>query len=208
MRKRELGPAACDHGQVVEPGDLRAGDADRERAVDLLRRHHAAGRLDDDELEERMGGAYAARTYGALTALVEDLPELPAGVIAPIVPRRVPARGWGLRSFHQEHELPTTPEATWRDVIGLILPAMERAGYAVVGRRSHEELVLERSEPPAWTILCALLLFPFGLLALLHRRREQVHIEVEPRRGGGTLVVVHGRARRGIRRTFAELSAA
>ena len=34
---------------------LRASDADRERAVAELRRHHLDGRLDAEEAEDRMG---------------------------------------------------------------------------------------------------------------------------------------------------------
>jgi len=55
-------------------GPIRVGDADRERVADQLRRHAAAGRLDTDELDERLGRAYAA-TYGSdLQAVVADLP--------------------------------------------------------------------------------------------------------------------------------------
>src|SRR3954471_6567388 len=53
---------------------LRASDADRERAADALRRHHLDGRLDTDELQERLGRCYAARTTGELAALFADLP--------------------------------------------------------------------------------------------------------------------------------------
>jgi hypothetical protein len=58
------------------PGDprLRASDADRERTVNLLREHHAEGRLTMDEFHERLEGAYAAKTIGDLDALMADLP--------------------------------------------------------------------------------------------------------------------------------------
>ena len=54
--------------------EMRAGDADRERLVEQLREHHAAGRLTLDEFEDRMGKAYAAKTYGELRTLTRDLP--------------------------------------------------------------------------------------------------------------------------------------
>ena len=54
----------------------RASDAERDRAADALRRHHADGRLSTDELEERIGRAYAATTLGELDRLFEDLPRL------------------------------------------------------------------------------------------------------------------------------------
>jgi len=53
-----------------------ASDAERERAVSRLRAHHAAGRLDVEELERRVSAAYAARDRAALRALFADLPRL------------------------------------------------------------------------------------------------------------------------------------
>jgi uncharacterized membrane protein len=60
---------------------MRAATADRERAVDVLKAGFAEGRLTQDEYNDRMGRAYAARTYGELTALTADLP---AGVLPTI----------------------------------------------------------------------------------------------------------------------------
>src|SRR5690242_825694 len=54
---------------------LRASDADREQVAERLRQAAAEGRLHDDELEERLGTALSARTYGELDPLVADLPE-------------------------------------------------------------------------------------------------------------------------------------
>jgi hypothetical protein len=53
---------------------LRASDADRERVAEALRRHHVDGRLDTDELQERLGRCYAARTAAELAPLLADLP--------------------------------------------------------------------------------------------------------------------------------------
>jgi hypothetical protein len=54
--------------------ELRAADADRAATVAQLQRHYTAGRLTLAELEERTEAAYAARTMGALEALLADLP--------------------------------------------------------------------------------------------------------------------------------------
>ena len=54
--------------------ELRASDAERERVVAFLREHALLGRLTDDELEERIGLAYAAVTVGDLETLIADLP--------------------------------------------------------------------------------------------------------------------------------------
>ena len=53
---------------------MRAASADRERAVDVLKAGFTEGRLTQDEYNDRMGRAYAARTYGELMALTADLP--------------------------------------------------------------------------------------------------------------------------------------
>jgi len=66
---------------------LRASDADRESVVDFLRGHCAEGRLDLDELEERMDLAYAARTLAELEPLTADLPGSPFAPAAPPAPR-------------------------------------------------------------------------------------------------------------------------
>lgn len=65
---------------VTDPGaeratlDLRVGDREREDTVDMLREHAAAGRLDPEELEERLEAAYRARTQVDLDRLTYDLP--------------------------------------------------------------------------------------------------------------------------------------
>jgi hypothetical protein len=56
---------------------LRASDEDRERLVDELNEHAVAGRLDTDELEDRLKSAYSARTTAELDALRRDLPVTP-----------------------------------------------------------------------------------------------------------------------------------
>ena len=53
--------------------DPRASDADRERAVLTLGRAAGEGRLDVEELEERLQLAYAARTYTELDTLLADV---------------------------------------------------------------------------------------------------------------------------------------
>ena len=53
---------------------MRAADADREAVADRLQAAAHEGRIDFEELEERLGRAYGARTYGELETLVADLP--------------------------------------------------------------------------------------------------------------------------------------
>ena len=62
---------------TTTPGQLRVGDAERERVTDLLAEHHAAGRLTMAELDERLGATLAARTRDELAAPLADLPTPP-----------------------------------------------------------------------------------------------------------------------------------
>lgn len=57
---------------------IRVTHHEREAAVEELRTAYAVGCLDDNELEERIGCAYAAKTRGELAAVVSDLPVMPA----------------------------------------------------------------------------------------------------------------------------------
>ncbi len=56
--------------------DFRIGDAERRAAMDLLARHHEAGRLDSFEYEDRRGKAADAVTRRDLDMLFADLPAL------------------------------------------------------------------------------------------------------------------------------------
>ncbi|WP_167000599.1 DUF1707 domain-containing protein [Mumia sp. ZJ430] len=57
-----------------DPRDLRASDPDRERIADILRDAASEGRLEPDELGERLDQTYQAKTFRDLEALVADLP--------------------------------------------------------------------------------------------------------------------------------------
>jgi hypothetical protein len=54
--------------------NLRASDADREQLAELLRKHHVEGRLDSEEMQQRIDACYRAKTVGQLEALLHDLP--------------------------------------------------------------------------------------------------------------------------------------
>ena len=59
--------------------ELRVDSTERESAAGALSRHYIAGRLTEDELNERLSRAYGARTRGDLASVLGDLPELPRG---------------------------------------------------------------------------------------------------------------------------------
>jgi hypothetical protein len=69
MLKRMTSPSSSPDS----PG-LRASDAEREHVAEALRRHHLDGRIDTEELNERLDRCYAARTTAELRPLLADLP--------------------------------------------------------------------------------------------------------------------------------------
>ena len=58
---------------------MKASDADRDAVLSDLSKHFQAGRLTGEEFEDRTGRALAARTWGELGDLLQDLPASPAG---------------------------------------------------------------------------------------------------------------------------------
>lgn len=71
---------------VFGPPSVRVGTTEREKAAAALGDHFAAGRLDLDEYEERVGSAYSAKTVGELATLFIDLPR-PQPAPAPPPPK-------------------------------------------------------------------------------------------------------------------------
>ena len=82
------GPGDETAGGARGRGRLRASHADREQAIEVLKAAFVQGRLDRDELDERVGQALMSRTYAQLAAVTADIP---AELIGPL-PRRPPVR--------------------------------------------------------------------------------------------------------------------
>lgn len=53
---------------------LRVSNDERDAVAAILRREHVAGRLDNEEFDERLGRCLAARTYAELDELIADFP--------------------------------------------------------------------------------------------------------------------------------------
>ena len=79
MAMRYYAPYPGQNGQpfrAVTPNVLRIGDAERDAAAADLGEHYVAGRLTIDELHERLGAVFCAKTYGQLSRVMADLPGL------------------------------------------------------------------------------------------------------------------------------------
>jgi uncharacterized protein DUF1707 len=72
MAKEVSGPGRRPSDQQMET--LRAADTDRQKIADQLKAALDEGRLSLHEYDDRVGQAYAARTYAELLVLVDDLP--------------------------------------------------------------------------------------------------------------------------------------
>jgi len=186
------------------PGPLRAGDRDREAIVALLGEHHLAGRLTVDELEERVARAHRAVTLLELADLHDDLPELAPQIRTPARRRSRTPRSPGLLPFVERADLAVAPREALVEALTSIAPPLSAHGYRLVERTS-ERLVFVRRRRPGWTIAVAIFLFPFGLIALGHRTREEINVHFDAAPGGGTGVVAHGEAPLAVRRAFARL---
>jgi hypothetical protein len=103
---------------AVNP-DWLAASADRERAVGVLRAGFAEGRLTQDELTDRVGRAYVARTYRELWALTADLPSGPLPVPTGPVYGALPWHG-GFDPNVQD----INPARAWRSNAALVMTAL------------------------------------------------------------------------------------
>ncbi len=60
--------------QPHDPALLRVSDEDRHKVAEILRDAAGDGRIDLDELDERLEATYAAKTYADLVPITVDLP--------------------------------------------------------------------------------------------------------------------------------------
>lgn len=59
---------------LPERREMRISDAERDSVASILRDAAGEGRLDLEELDERLNAVYAAKTYGDLEPITRDLP--------------------------------------------------------------------------------------------------------------------------------------
>jgi hypothetical protein len=92
-------------GQARGRGHLRASHADREQVIGTLKEAFVQGRLTAEELDARVGQAYASRTYAELAGVTADVP-------AGLTRARPPRDPW------------RATKIAWVAVYALILPGL------------------------------------------------------------------------------------
>lgn len=184
---------------------MRASDAEREQTVAALRHAVGEGRLDMDEFTERTTQAYLAKTRGELLVLLEDIPTAqltPRPAPAPAPQGRLP-RIPGRFGFSARWVAPTSQRQAAIDLEAFVAPPMRAEGYTLA-HAGEAHMIFARERRPTWTYAVAVLLFPIGLIALLHKERAEIVFELRER-GDETLITVSGDAPLAIRRGLSEL---
>jgi len=133
-------------GRQVPDPTMRVGDAERNQVADALSQHFSDGRLDANELKERLDRAIGAKTRGDLSGLLTDLPTL-APPAPPPPPRRRRVAMWlavvallvVVSVPWHEVPWPWIPRVPWL-LIGLVALLLWRRG-----RRRHGDRFAQRS---------------------------------------------------------------
>ena len=159
---------------------MLASDGEREATVLRLRAAHLEGRLETEELEQRVERAAGARTLEDLQALEADLPairptaEIPTTTGVPRVP--------GRRHF-SERKLLSADVGTVREAaLAFIVPPLERHGFFL-----HQE-------------------GPDVLVFTDPRTADRIMVRLREAGSQRTLVLAHGTAPLAVRQAFARLS--
>ena len=131
-------------------GSLRASDAEREHVAERLRHAATEGRLLPDELDERLGAAFAARTYGELDVLLADLPA--TGLV----------RSRGSRELVTRHTKVALVVAL---TVGALIVAAVASAFSGHAHAYHYGFGGVGAGPIVWLVWLAI-----GLRFVLHRR--------------------------------------
>ena len=107
-----------------DPSQFRISDEDRHAVAEVLRKAAGEGRIDLDELDERLEATYAARTYADLIPITSDLPSsnLTLPQSASPVPVGTPPGGYVMPRRSRENHL-------------AIMSGVDRRGHWIVPER-------------------------------------------------------------------------
>jgi hypothetical protein len=107
-----------------DPSRLRISDDERHQVAEVLRKAAGEGRIDLEELDERLEATYQAKTYGELVPITADLPVRTPGALPgtpPVVPPAVQPAG--------SH--PMVPAATYQNSISFMGDCTRRGVWRV-----------------------------------------------------------------------------
>jgi Domain of unknown function (DUF1707) len=158
---------------------MLASDREREATILRLRAAHLEGRIDTDELEERVGRAHAARTRDELHAVAVDVPDRPGAEVDPTrgVPR-VPGR----RRFAERKLIDGTVDEVRERLLTHVLPPLARQAF-YVHRATADVITVENRA----------------------RTGSRFSLRLHDAGDRRTLVVVQGAAPLSVRRVLAQL---
>ena len=145
-------------GGGTDPVHMRAADADRQKVVDRLKAALDEGRLSLHEYDDRVGQAYAARTYADLLGLVTDLP-------APGLSAEEVAAGRRAEVRRAARRMPTALMVLW--TIWAALAAVNMVVYVLVDLTVDQDIYLW----PVWLLVPGAALFVVTLGVQAMRRR-------------------------------------
>ena len=163
-----------DEGALPGRGHLRAAQSDREQAITMLKAAYAQGRLTMDELEVRVGRAFASRTYAELAALTADIPaDSPAASLAAA---SLAATGSAAAGRPPSTPARTMARAARRSGICLLLAvALAEAAFLA----DNFLLIVAAS----FALIAASGFFGYGILDAWQERRSRGQLPSGPRRG-------------------------
>ena len=90
--RRQVGERLPAYDPRQQPSQQRASDSEREAVAAFVRDAIDSGRLQLDELDDRLGAVYEAKTHGDLGVVIDDIVPVPrpspAPIAAPVPPIR------------------------------------------------------------------------------------------------------------------------
>jgi class 3 adenylate cyclase len=199
----------CKLSPVVESGDVRIGDDDRQRVIDELSRHTGRGRLTLDEFAELAGRVYAARTRRDLDEVLAGLPD-DVDIRPPVATSdAATGRAGGADSSPPE----TMPPSPRRRFVAIMGSAGARARWRAPGRITafafwgsvkvdlRQAVIDERVvEVTAWAIMGSVdVVVPDGIpvdldgMVLMGGSSDQTHRSKVPTLPHAPLIRVHAR---------------
>jgi hypothetical protein len=159
---------------------MLAGNADRERASDVLKAAYAEGRLTKDEYDYRLGRAVVARTVEELQQLTNDVPNGPSAV-PPSYQRSYRSYSHGqLMPYQQQPVVPYVPPPREQNtaamaslLCGLFAPlvlGLSALPAVILGHKARAEIqrTREQGEGAAMTgLILGWIWMAFGFLIML-----------------------------------------